>query len=515
MGEQGEPVRRTAGNYNRKMRQTAGPNRIRLLLLGAALLLLSGRLAADTIVLKNGRRITAMSVVEEGDKVKYLTSAGELSLPKSIVDHIERGGVAPMAGSPGATAASLTIAPPELRAAEGGGTEEVERLAVHDGSVDRQYMAKLESEAGSGTQRARFNAAVGHHAAALFEFSRGDTEHALTDERTAISYAPEEPALLMNAAYICLQRSEYKQALEYLERARRYAPDNPDVAKLTGWSYYGLNKLDEAIAEWKRALTLRPEKEVRDALERAERDKKEEESYRENESSHFKLRYNGTAAPALARDVLRTLEMHFSAIESELNFTPPESIGVILYTQDAFSDITRAPSWVGALNDGRIRVPVQGLSGVDQELSHVLKHELTHSFVRQKTRGNCLVAANCGNRVPTWVNEGLAQWMSGDRSGEDAAALVQVFGKGNAIPLGRLESPWMGLDRSTAHYAYAWALANIEYIIQTDGMGDVERILDRIGAGMATETALREVLHSDYNDLMQSTAEYLRRNYVR
>ncbi len=319
-----------------------------------------------------------------------------------------------MAGSPGATAASLTIAPPELRAAEGGGTEEVERLAVHDGSVDRQYMAKLESEAGSGTQRARFNAAVGHHAAALFEFSRGDTEHALTDERTAISYAPEEPALLMNAAYICLQRSEYKQALEYLERARRYAPDNPDVAKLTGWSYYGLNKLDEAIAEWKRALTLRPEKEVRDALERAERDKKEEESYRENESSHFKLRYNGTAAPALARDVLRTLEMHFSAIESELNFTPPESIGVILYTQDAFSDITRAPSWVGALNDGRIRVPVQGLSGVDQELSHVLKHELTHSFVRQKTRGNCLVAANCGNRVPTWVNEGLAQWMSGE-----------------------------------------------------------------------------------------------------
>ncbi len=105
--------------------------------------------------------------------------------------------------------------------------------------------------------------------------------------------------------------------------------------------------------------------------------------------------------------------------------------------------------------------------------------------------------------------------MAADRSGEDAAALVQIFDKGNAIPLGRLESPWMSLDRSTAHFAYAWALANIEYIIQTDGMGDVERILDRIGAGMATETALREVLHSDYNDLMQSTAEYLRKNYLR
>jgi tetratricopeptide (TPR) repeat protein len=459
------------------MRQTAGPNRIRLLVLGTALLLSGGRTAADTIVLKNGRRITAMSAVEEGDKVKYLTSAGELSLPKSIVDHIERGGVA---GSSGAMAANLAIAPPEMRPAEGRGTEEIERAAVHGGSVDREYIARLESEARSGTPRAGLNAAVGHHAAAVFEFSRGDAEHALSDERTALSYAPEEPALLMNAAYIHLQRSEYKQALEYLERARRYAPDNPDVAKLTGWSYYGLNKLDEAIAEWKRALALRPEKEVRDALERAERDKKEEESYKENESTHFKLRYNGAAEPALARDVLRTLEMHFSAIESELNFTPPESIGVILYTREAFSDITRAPSWVGALNDGRIRVPVQGLSGVDQELSHALKHELTHSFVRQKTRGNCHVAANCGNRVPTWVNEGLAQWMAGDRSGEDAAALVQIFDKGDAIPLGRLEGPWMGLDRSTAHFAYAWALANIEYIIQADGMGAARSVAQRL-----------------------------------
>lgn len=491
------------------MRKATVSRRIRVLLSGAALLFASGRVAADTIVLKNGRRITAMNAVEEGDKVKYLTSAGELSLPKSIVDHIEKGEFAAAPGPPGAV--DLAMAPPATRPAFD--SEEVERSAVHDGSIDRAYIAKLESEARSGTRQASFNAAVAHHLAAMFEFSRGDVDHALSDERTAITYAPEEPALLMNAAYIHLQRSEYKQALEYLERARRYAPDNPDVAKLAGWSYYGLNKLDEAISEWKRALALRPEKEVRDALERAERDKKEEESYKENESSHFKLRYSGTAEPALARDVLRTLEMHFAAIESELNFTPPEAIGVILYTQDAFRDITRAPSWVGALNDGRIRVPVQGLSGVDSELSHVLKHELTHSFVRQKTRGNCVVAPNCGNRVPTWLNEGLAQWMAGDRSGEYAADLVQIFEKGRALPLGRLEGSWMGLDGDMARYAYAWALANIEYIVQSGGMSDIDRILDRIATGMATETALREVLHSDYNDLMQSTSEYLRKNY--
>jgi tetratricopeptide (TPR) repeat protein len=344
---------------------------------------------------------------------------------------------------------------------------------------------------------------MGHHAAATFELLHGDMEHALADERTALIYDPEEPALLLDVAYVHLRRSEFKQSLDYLERAKRAAPDNPDVPKLAGWAYYGLNKIDQAVAEWKRALALRPDAEVQAALEKAQRDKSEEENYKENESSHFTLRYSGAAAPALARDVLRTLEMHFSAIESALNYTPPDSIGVILYTQEAFADITRAPGWVGALNDGRIRVPVQGLAGVDGELSRELKHELTHSFIQQKTHG----------RAPTWVQEGLAQWMEGQRSGENAAALVQIYSEGHAVPLGWLEGSWMRLNADLARLAYAWALANVEYIVEKEGMGDVERILDRIGSGMATETAVKEVLHSDYNDLMQSTAEYLKKTY--
>jgi len=32
---------------------------------------------------------------------------------------------------------------------------------------------------------------------------------------------------------------------------------------------------------------------------------------------------------------------------------------------------------------------------------------------------------------------------------------------------------------------------------------------------MSTQAALKEVLHSDYEDLMQSTAEYLRKTYGR
>ena len=55
---------------------------------------------ADKIVLKNGRQIVAFHVVEDGDKIRYETTAGELSIPKSIVDHIERGGLLPVMESP-------------------------------------------------------------------------------------------------------------------------------------------------------------------------------------------------------------------------------------------------------------------------------------------------------------------------------------------------------------------------------------------------------------------------------
>lgn len=452
---------------------------------------------ADTIVLKNGRRIEALSVEVQGDKVRYVTAAGELALPKSMVDHIEKGGIAQMPVSPAAGAANLAITPPSIEATG------VSAAAVHDGAVDRNFLAEAATEARSGASAANEKAALAYHAAAQFELSRGDMEHALTDERTALTYAPEHPIMLLNVAYLHLRRSEYKQALEYLERAQRVAPENPDVPKLAGWAYYGMNKLEQAVAEWQRALKLRPDTEVQAALEKAQRDKQEEENYRENESSHFTLRYTGAAEPGLAREVLRALETHFAAIESELNYTPPDPIGVILYTQEAFADITRAPGWVGALNDGRIRVPVQGLTQLTPALSLVLKHELTHSFVRQKTRA----------AAPTWVQEGIAQWMEGKRSGVNAPLLLKVYDANQAMPLKDLEGPWMRLPDPIAAYAYAWALANIEYIVQVDGMSDVERILERLAAGSTTEAAVRDVLHSDYADLMQSTAQYLRKTY--
>ncbi|HKN23846.1 MAG TPA: hypothetical protein VJX72_03290 [Candidatus Acidoferrum sp.] len=481
----------------------AGPKIcLRLLTVLAGVLVCAAASLADKIVLKNGRQIVAYNVTEDGDKVRYETTAGQLSIPKSIVDHIEKG-LPPVMDSPAAAAANLTMTAPPIEATAN--AAEIDQAAVHDGAIDRDYIARVEGEAHGGNARANEKAALAHHAAAQFELAHGDLEHALSDERTAITFLPEQPVMLMNVAYLYLKKSEFKQSVDYLERAKRISADNADVYKLEGWAYYGMNRPEQAVTEWKRALSLKPDAETQAALDKALRDKEEEENYKENESAHFQLKYSGTAQPVLAHEVLRVLEDHYRTIESELNYTPPEPIGVVLYTQEGFADITRAPSWVGALNDGRIRVPVQGLTGVNSELSRVLKHELTHSFIQQKTRG----------RAPTWIQEGVAQWMEGKRSDENAAVLVRIYEEGQAAPLGKLEGSWMGLSADVARYAYAWALANVEYIVETQGMGDVERILDRIGEGASAENAVKEALHDDYGDLMKSTTEYLKKSYIR
>ena len=184
--------------------------------------------SADTIVLKNGRRIAALTVVEDRDKVRYQTSAGELSLPKSMVDHIEKGMASPLPDSlNAAAAANLKISPPRVAA-----NVAIEKGAVHEDAIDREYLAKVEGDARSGSAGTKEIAALALHSAAQFELSRGDTEHALADERRALTYAPEEPSILMNVAFLHLRRSEYKTSLDYLQRAREVAPDNPDVAKL-------------------------------------------------------------------------------------------------------------------------------------------------------------------------------------------------------------------------------------------------------------------------------------------
>src|SRR5215469_4485957 len=107
---------------------------------------IAGGVSADTIYLKNGRKIVASHVVEENGQVSYETSAGHMSFSMSIVDRIVHDDslMDAVAGTPSDRAANLPIAPPSLPASLRGG---VASDAVQSGSIDTNLLSKLESEA--------------------------------------------------------------------------------------------------------------------------------------------------------------------------------------------------------------------------------------------------------------------------------------------------------------------------------------------------------------------------------
>ncbi len=151
------------------------------------------------------------------------------------------------------------------------------------------------------------------------------------------------------------------------------------------------------------------------------RESKAETDFSQSESNHFNLHFEGNAtSESFRRGLLAALDSDYDDLERDLSYSPRNTIAVTLYTQQAFFDVTRAPSWSGAINDGKLRIPLSGVPNVTPELARVLKHELTHSFISQMS----------SNRCPTWLNEGVAQLEEGKSSASNGRSLAQLFGAG-------------------------------------------------------------------------------------
>jgi hypothetical protein len=79
--------------------------------------------------------------------------------------------------------------------------------------------------------------------------------------------------------------------------------------------------------------------------------------------------------------------------------------------------------------------------------------------------------------------------------------------------LNALEGSFTRFSSTQATLAYAESLAAAQYIGETYGMSDLQRILERLGQGVSSEAAIREILHSSYGDLETELGKYLTSKY--
>ncbi len=452
--------------------------------------------SAEVIHLKNGRTIWADRVRDDGTHIEYDLGEDSYAIPKAVVDHIEAGGTPPPVTSANVSSNQTQEAVEFAPAGRMKGEADLSEKIVHDGQVDFDALQMQERSSPAA-------AATAYFIAGKFEFDRGDFPKARGYFQTALRYDSENPTILNYLAALLVRTGNPGEALSYAQHAVRVVPNSPDALDVLGYAQFAADATGDAIRTWKRSLQLRPDPTIEQRLVKAERDAAAEADYSERESSHFTLHYEGQqSSEGLRRELIASLESSYDDLVRELGAAPRGSIAVILYTGQAFFDVTQAPAWSGALNDGKLRIPIEGVRTVTPELARVLKHELAHSFINQISNGRC----------PQWLHEGIAQAME-PKPLVSGRRLSELFHAEREIPLNAMEGSFMRFSPAEATLAYDESLAAIQYIDDTYGTSELQRILQRLAEGSSTEAALRATIHSDYGELQTEVAKYLADKY--
>jgi tetratricopeptide (TPR) repeat protein len=277
------------------------------------------------------------------------------------------------------------------------------------------------------------------------------------------------------------------------ERLLRLDPRSARARSLLGDALLALGDRARAEEQYERSLRLRPDPTVerkRAALSPS--------AAVAASASPFSLRFEGTGSADLGRAVLRALEHAHGEFSRILGFRPTATIAVVLQAEAAFQETS--PPWAGGLNDGTIRLPVRGLQRLTPRLLALLRHELAHSFVAARTGGNC----------PTWLQEGVAQWLEGGDPGRADAGLTARARGGALRSLLTLEAPFQDLAPPTLPLAYAQSLSAVAHILRREGPDGVLRLVASLGDGRPTEEALPTALGLSYPEFQRSWETYLR-----
>jgi len=192
----------------------------------------------------------------------------------------------------------------------------------------------------------------------------------------------------------------------------------------------------------------------------------------------------GEVREEIGREILQLLERAYEEVGYNLNHFPRQEVEVVIYSDADFQRIMGLPGWVhGAFDErgGRIRIPVRGIKEAT-DLRGLLYHEYTHVVVREVT----------GGRIPTWLNEGLAQIEQRTPMDGAVESVRQLAARGKLPSLQNLKDPFVGLTGPEASVVYAVSYAATKYLVERWGLWDIQRLLRRLGEGVSFDVALKE-----------------------
>jgi tetratricopeptide (TPR) repeat protein len=465
-------------------------------------------LLGDVIHLKNGNSVQAEKVWREGNQICYENEGSSYRFSQTLVDKIESGKSLSTLDEKGAGKSTHSDFGAEidrlssnrlLEPNQKGAT--APRLIIND-TVDLRKLQEIElayrRQSTNPEMRLQYLGALAE--IIEFQLKHEEQEGAIENLNQFITLEPDhlQASLILSSLY--LKQGQYSQVENLLTRLQVRNSNSSDLHYLLGASYYLQEKNELASRELKLSLKLKFNAEVQALLGKIEGENRAENNFHQANSLHFVIRFEGTQTnQALGNGILECLERSYQDLERVLNYSPRENIAVILYPNEVFQDVTQAPHWAGALNDGKIRIPLIGVSRLDRHFEMVLKHELTHSFIRLKSGGAC----------PVWLNEGLAQYLTGASARPMIPRFKQAALLDQLVELKQMESSFVSLSPQAAVLAYQESLLAVEYLAEVFGLETVVRLLEEAMKTGGFERSMRSVLQKDYAELQKELQLYI------
>ncbi len=312
--------------------------------------------------------------------------------------------------------------------------------------------------------------------------------------RAVTTRDPRLMAAWQGLAEASLAIGDARAAREAAAQAVRLDPASARSQALLGDAYTAGGDRAGAEEAYRRSLALRADPDVKrklgDVLPAPTAPSR---------GAQFRLKYDGGVNEPLGVAVLKSLTDSYAEFAARLGISPEDPITVVLQTSTEFRD-PRVPGWAEGVNDGTIRVPVQGLAAPTPRLVRVLRHELAHSFIAARTGGNC----------PTWLQEGISQWLEGGDPTREDARLVKAAKDGHVLSLASLEGPFDTLSEPDAELAYAESLSAVAHILKRSGEPGLVRLLAALGDRLPSEEALPVALALSYPELQKSWLDSLK-----
>ena len=259
--------------------------------------------------------------------------------------------------------------------------------------------------------------------------------------------------LALERASQLLAANQPAQALELLEPAVKRHRNDSNVLLLTGLAAYRSDQLRAALDYWKQSLDLAPNDTLSRVYDRVRREAEADHSGEKLLGMHIALRYEGEALPSdTARAILSTLDEDYSRIAGQLGCSSDERIVAIVQSRDAYLRGTGAAEWSGGEYDGRIHIAWTEGKQVGPQMRRALAHELVHACLTSIPSG--------GTPWPAWLQEGLAQKLSGDQLSAASRDQLRQLAAAHQIPrLEDLHQDWSQLSVENARLAYNLALS--------------------------------------------------------